>query len=128
MVQGCGVVVKQRQCGAAVSWVANHVQEPPKNVKTPEQEAALRSIRKLIDFWQIAPEELIMEGAPEPLPVASKPVTIKYRHPVSQQAWDGQGSQPDWLKLALTKEGYTVDELRVPLTSDSGSSEGQSDT
>ena len=29
-------------------------------------------------------------------------------------AWDGVGSQPDWLKQALIREGYTVDELRGP--------------
>lgn len=82
-------------------------------VKTPEQEAALRAIRKLIDFWRIEPEELasdVVFVAPPP-PVAIPP---KYRHPVSGESWDGQGSQPPWLKEALTKQGYTVDELRCP--------------
>ncbi len=113
-------------CGP--SWGASHVQESPKNVKTPEQEAVLRSIRKLIDFWQISPEELITEGVPEPLPVVSRPVAIKYRHPVSDEVWDGQGAQPEWLKLALTKQGYTVDELRVLPVSGADSAQGQSGT
>ena len=97
-------------------------------MKTPEQEAALRSIRKLIDFWQISPEELATEGTSRPAPVVHKPVVIKYRHPVSHEEWDGQGAQPDWLKLALTKQGYTVDELRVNPASESGASEGHSGT
>lgn len=83
------------------------------NVKTPEQEAALRSIRKLIEFWRISPEELEFEAPsmPSVLPevVAHGP---KYRHPVSGDTWDGQGSQPEWLKEALTRGGYTVEELR----------------
>lgn len=97
-------------------------------MKTPEQEAALRSIRKLIDFWQISPDELATEGSSRPVPAIPKAVVIKYRHPVSHDAWDGQGAQPDWLKLALTKQGYTVDELRVNPASESGTSEGQSGT
>ena len=124
----CFVRVQRRQCRAADPGVASHVQEPPKNVKTPEQEAALRSIRKLIDFWQISPEELVTEGASAPSPVMPQPVAIKYRHPVSHETWDGQDGQPDWLRLALTKEGYTVDELRVHPAPDADSSEGQSGT
>lgn len=83
---------------------------------TPEQESVLRGIRKLVDFWQISADELDMGvqavrlAAPQP----SAPKGPKYRHPVTQQTWAGEGMQPDWLKEALTQEGYTVDELRVP--------------
>jgi DNA-binding protein H-NS len=87
------------------------------DVRTAEQEAVLRSILKLIEFWDIAPEELAT-GLPEPLPdltprrrVAVVP-TIKYRHPVSGETWDGEGAQPPWIRLALTQEGYTVEALR----------------
>lgn len=83
-------------------------------MKTPEQEAAIRSIRKLIDFWQISLEELVVDGE---VPVRRPPapeVLPKYRHPISGETWDGQGSQPAWLRQALTREGYTVDELRIP--------------
>ena len=83
-------------------------------MKTPEQEAAIRSIRKLIDFWSISPEELVVEGSvparPAPVPVALP----KYRHPISGTTWDGEGGQPAWLREALTREGYTVQELRLP--------------
>jgi DNA-binding protein H-NS len=82
-------------------------------VKTPEQEAAIRSIRKLIDFWQIDPEELVVEGAQLLRPAPVVDAVLKYRHPVSGETWDGQGSQPAWLKDALTRQGYTVDELRI---------------
>jgi DNA-binding protein H-NS len=89
--------------------------QPEITVKTPEQEAVLRSIRKLIDFWHITLEELVPEAGeavlpqPEPEPVVVRP---KYRHPVSGDTWDGQGSQPEWLREALTRQGYTVEELR----------------
>jgi len=68
-------------------------------VKTPEQEAAIRSIRKLIDFWQIELEELIVEGAQAVRPAPVVEVALKYRHPVSGETWNGQGGQPVWLTL-----------------------------
>lgn len=47
---------------------------------------------------------------PRPQPLVLPP---KYRHPVSGETWDGQGTQPPWLREALTKQGYTVDELKA---------------
>jgi DNA-binding protein H-NS len=80
-----------------------------------EKQAAIRKIRRLMDFWKIEPEEL--EGVESTLPPAAAVVrrqapVARYRHPVSGDTWDGSGSQPDWLKQALIREGYTVDELR----------------
>lgn len=77
--------------------------------ESPEKLAALRNIRRLMDFWQIEPDEL--DGVPPPLP---KPVikTPRYRHPVTHDEWNGEGPQPEWLRRALLREGYTVDELR----------------
>jgi DNA-binding protein H-NS len=77
----------------------------------PEKLAALRTVRKLVEFWQISPQELRgpMPPAPPP-PAAGAP--IRYRHPRSGEVWDGQGEHPQWLRDALLKEGYTVDELR----------------
>src|SRR5690606_12965381 len=95
--------------------------------RTPEQEAVLRSVRKLVDFWQIEPEELEDKAAhaaaamPEPEPVPPAPALPKYRHPVSGETWDGEGSQPEWLRVALTREGFLVEELRIELTPDPGS-------
>jgi DNA-binding protein H-NS len=86
---------------------------------TPEQEAVLRSIRKLVDFWRITPGELggIPAGAPARVPAPAKPAprvpVVKYRHPITLETWDGEGPQPPWLRDALTREGYTVDELRA---------------
>jgi DNA-binding protein H-NS len=74
-----------------------------------ERVAAIRKIRKLMDFWRITPAEL--RGRPKPV-VATAPAEIRYRHPVTADVWDGQGPQPQWLREALTKEGYTVEELR----------------
>lgn len=83
---------------------------------TPEQEAVVRSVRKLIDFWQITPRELGASSRPArtvSAPVRVEVKVVKYRHPRSGDTWDGEGSQPEWLRHALTKEGYTVEELRV---------------
>ncbi len=86
------------------------------HVRTAEQEAVLRSIQKLIDFWDISTDELASDG-PEPVHAVALPEvpiapTHKYRHPVTGNEWNGQGSQPQWLRDALTKEGYTVEELK----------------
>lgn len=84
---------------------------------TPEQEAVVRAIRKLVDFWQITVDELgLDEQTPRPVAVSQPPAAPKlpkYRHPLTLETWDGEGAQPLWLKEALTREGYTVEELRV---------------
>lgn len=83
---------------------------------TAEQEAVLRSIKKLLDFWQISPDELGLEELPpivrnvEP---PAPPAGPKYRHPHTGETWNGEGSQPPWIREALTKEGFTVEELRL---------------
>jgi DNA-binding protein H-NS len=78
----------------------------------PEKLAALRTVRKLVEFWQIRPQELRGPLPPAPPPPPAPAAAIRYRHPVSGQTWDGQGEHPQWLRDALLKEGYTVDELK----------------
>ena len=81
---------------------------------TAEQQAVLRSIRQLVDFWQISAHELASDTPVQrsvQLPLAPK--GPKYRHPITHETWDGEGVQPQWLKDALIKEGYLVDELRI---------------
>lgn len=88
-------------------------------MKTAEQEAVLRSVRKLVAFWQITAEELA--GIPEPVrvvEVARAPLLPKYRHPITGETWNGEGMQPPWLRDALTREGYTVDEVRIAVPQD----------
>ena len=80
-----------------------------------EQQAVLRSIRQLVDFWQISPQELASDSAVVPsVEHIEPPSAPKYRHPKSGETWDGVGSQPQWLKDALIREGYLVEELRLP--------------
>jgi DNA-binding protein H-NS len=81
---------------------------------TPEQEAVLRSIRKLVDFWNITAKELGGSKAVKRVeaPVVHEPMPPKYRHPRTGETWDGEGTQPPWLREALTKQGYTVEELK----------------
>ncbi len=75
-----------------------------------ERIAAIRKIRKLMDFWRISPAEL--RGRPAPQLQPARAAEVRYRHPITQEVWDGQGVQPQWLRDALIKQGYTVDELR----------------
>lgn len=78
---------------------------------SPEKIAAIRKIRKLMEFWRITPAEI--RGAPAVIvPKIEVSAPPRYRHPVRGETWDGRGRQPDWLRHALTQEGYTVDELR----------------
>jgi DNA-binding protein H-NS len=81
----------------------------------PEKLAALRTVRKLVEFWNISQQELRgpMPPAPPPPPGFN---AIRYRHPVTGETWDGQGEHPAWLREALLKQGYTVDELKRAVT------------
>ena len=80
-----------------------------------EKAAVVHRIRSLVEFWGITPEELANEAVPvTTLPAHETPRPIKYRHPVSGETWDGQGPHPDWLREALLKQGFTVEELRPP--------------
>ena len=84
--------------------------QDPLFLEDPEKLIAIRKIRKLMDFWQIRPHELRGKSTfvrvPKALPV------VRYRHPISGLTWDGEGAQPPWLREALLREGYTVEELR----------------
>ena len=73
-----------------------------------QRRIALDQCRQLVTFWVIDPREL---RDADIRPHESLP--SKYRHPVEGHTWDGEGLQPEWLKLALLKEGYTVAELRI---------------
>jgi DNA-binding protein H-NS len=83
----------------------------PEDDYPPEKLAALRTVRKLVEFWQITPRELRGPLPPAPPPAPSS-AGIRYRHPVTGETWDGQGEHPPWLRDALLRQGYTVDELR----------------
>lgn len=80
-----------------------------------ERAAVIHRIRMLVEYWAITPEELSLPLeallAPPP-PPADAPV--KYRHPVTGDTWNGLGSHPQWLRDALLKEGYTVEQLKPP--------------
>lgn len=79
-----------------------------------EQRIAVNKIKSLMSFWGIAPAELgRAKAAVRTRPPVARAATPKYRHPISGQTWDGVGAQPDWLKTALLKEGYLVEELRA---------------
>ncbi len=91
---------------------------------TAEQQAVVRSIRQLVDFWQISANEL-GSNAPvhRPKIVEEPSAGPKYRHPHTGETWDGVGLQPQWLKDALIREGFLVDELRVPQSAEAASPE-----
>lgn len=86
-----------------------------------ERAAVIHRIRMLVEFWGITPEELDQATPPtgalaEPPPACP---SIKYRHPESGATWDGSGPHPQWLRDALLKEGFTVDQLKPPVSTDS---------
>ena len=82
---------------------------------TPREKAAIvHRIRTLMEFWGITPEELEADASPAPVaPAPAAPATVKYRHPGSGETWDGRGAHPQWLRDALLKEGFTVEQLRA---------------
>ena len=82
----------------------------------PEKLAALRTVRKLVEFWNITEQELLDPLPPPPPPPPAGTLPIRYRHPVSGETWDGQGEHPAWLREALLKQGYTVDQLKRAVT------------
>ena len=77
---------------------------------------AMATIRTLMEFWGLTPDDLERALASGP-PLEAQTLAVKYRHPVSGDTWTGQGSQPEWLRHALTREGYTVEELRAAAAS-----------
>lgn len=81
-----------------------------------ERAAVIHRIRTLVEYWGITAEEL-SQADPPPAPPPPGPLPVKYRHPSSGETWDGQGPHPQWLRDALLKEGFTVDELRRAATS-----------
>lgn len=82
---------------------------PDERTSPRHRAAVIRRIRTLMEFWSITEDEL---QRVRPRRVVQAPAEIKYRHPVSGDTWDGQGPQPDWLRQALLREGFTVEELR----------------
>jgi DNA-binding protein H-NS len=81
-----------------------------------EKAAIIHQIRTLMEYWSITPEELerAPHRSPSPASAADRPAeAVKYRHPKTGQTWNGDGAHPQWLRDALLKEGYTVDELRA---------------
>jgi DNA-binding protein H-NS len=84
--------------------------QDPLYLEDPEKLVAIRKIRRLMDFWQIRPHEL--RGKSTTVRVPKAPSVVRYRHPITGMSWDGVGAQPPWLREALLREGYTVEELR----------------
>lgn len=79
-----------------------------------ERAAVIHRIRMLVEYWSITPEELScpLDDLALPPPPAPPEDAVKYRHPVTGETWNGAGAHPQWLRDALLKEGYTVEQLR----------------
>lgn len=87
---------------------------PEELVDPAERQAALGNARRLVDFWRITPEEL---DGPEPPRPSRRPEHI-YTHPKTGETWNGLGRQPSWLRRCLINEGYRLDEVRRPYLAD----------
>lgn len=93
----------------AASFEAEGLRQP---LSRRERAAVIARIDALMEYWGITVADLEGETPPEaPVPAAA-PRPIRYRHPVTGDTWDGDGPHPDWLRSALLKEGYRLDELR----------------
>lgn len=83
---------------------------PPPPTSPRQRAAIIHRIRTLMEFWGITVTQLRHYKAKPPEQQA--PASPKYRHPTTGATWDGQGPQPEWLRNALLKEGFTVEHLR----------------
>jgi DNA-binding protein H-NS len=84
----------------------------PRAATRRERAAAIDRICTLMDFWGITAEDLISTDSEVTAYCAAPHASVKYRHPVSGATWNGRGEHPEWLRSALLKEGYRLDELR----------------
>jgi len=75
-----------------------------------EREAVIYRIKSLMQYHGITVAQLARAPASKP-PRPPAP-NVKYRHPKTGETWNGIGEHPPWLRHALLKEGYRVDELR----------------
>ncbi|WP_444718972.1 H-NS histone family protein [Paucibacter soli] len=65
-----------------------------------------------MEYWGIESAELGRIPSPALTSTgACKDSCPKYVHPVTGETWDGQGLQPEWLKRALTTDGFRVLDL-----------------
>lgn len=74
-------------------------------------------IETLMEYWNISVEDLkafTRDGSNAAVESdAAASALVKFRHPLTQETWDGIGAQPAWLRKALLEEGYRVEELRA---------------
>jgi DNA-binding protein H-NS len=94
--------------------------EGPHALSQREKAAVVHRIRTLMEYWSITPEDLENFDGTAPQVAVAAP-SVKYRHPRSGQTWDGCGPHPQWLRDALLREGYTVDELRAAAAAEGSS-------
>jgi DNA-binding protein H-NS len=85
-------------------------------LSTRDKAAVIHKIRTLMEYWSITPEELEQPLDDTPAPALPAAPVIKYRHPHSGETWDGLGAHPQWLRDALLKEGFTVEQLKAAVT------------
>ena len=109
---GAAPSAAEAAAGLAEAFAAPGAGEP---LSAKGRAAVLYRIRMLMEFWGITPAELTdpgEAGAPAAPAGPAAALPPKVRHPVSGETWDGQGPQPQWLRDALLKEGYTPQQLR----------------
>ena len=84
----------------------------PRVATRRERAAAIDRICTLMDFWGITPDDLLSADTALSASSVAHDAGVKYRHPLSGATWNGRGEHPEWLRSALLKEGYRLDELR----------------
>jgi DNA-binding protein H-NS len=87
----------------------------PAELSPRSRAAVIHRIRSLMEFWSITPEDLEAWDPAATPPRPSAAPTVKYRHPGTGDTWNGEGAHPQWLRDALLKEGFTVEQLRATI-------------
>ena len=86
-------------------------------VDAKSKRIVIGQIETLMEFWDISVEDLEESArdasTPGVEPQEAASAVAQFRHPVTQETWDGLGPQPAWLRRALLEEGYRVEELRT---------------
>jgi DNA-binding protein H-NS len=86
-------------------------------VDAKSKRIVIGQIETLMEFWDISVEDLEESArdasTPAVDPHEAASAVVQFRHPVTQETWDGLGPQPAWLRRALLEEGYRVEELRT---------------
>jgi DNA-binding protein H-NS len=60
-----------------------------------EQNAAIEHVRQVMNFFNLVPNQLRVDRLGT---YNTKPLQMKYQHPVTGATWSGRGRAPSWIR------------------------------